>query len=61
MLRPFAGLTTGGRGEFCPVNLGESLKIQVVWYVMLCHWMNSSQCFEGSQVLHPQGQAVQED
>ena len=48
-------------GRSCPVNLGESLKIQVVWYVMLCHWMNSSQCFGGSQGLHPQGQAVQEE
>jgi len=43
------------------MNLGESLKIQVVWYVMLCHWVNSSQCFEGSQGLHSQGQAVQEE
>lgn len=48
-------------GSFCPVNLGESLKIQVVWYVMLCHWLNSSHCFEGSQGLHPQGQAMQEE
>ena len=46
-------------GSFCPVNLREALKIQVVWYVILCHWMNSSQCFEGSQELHPQGQSVQ--
>jgi hypothetical protein len=28
---------------------------------MLCHWMNNSHCFEGSQGLHPQGQSVQEE
>jgi hypothetical protein len=61
MLSPFVGLKTGGKEEFLSCESGRIAENKVVWYVMLCHWMNNSHCFEGSQGLHPQGQSVQEE
>ena len=37
------------------------LKIQLCWNMMVCHWLCSSQCFEGPQCLHRCGQAVQRE
>jgi hypothetical protein len=36
------------------------LKIQVFWYMLLCHLVRSYQCFKESQFLHFQSSAVQE-